>query len=217
MKECVLLDFDNTITTQDTSRILMIELIKLRPLRILGALWFAINMLIASKTEVTQKYKNRAIGYLISGLSDSDLSSSLLNFSERVKPLYRNLLINKIKEHDKNDVIILIVTASPNFAIDLCVSNLPVLVIGTVFNQVSGVYSGQIQGSNCYGQEKVSRIESWATENNLILDYIEAWSDDFSDYPMLKMAKERYWIGDESLRDLVCEKDPSGCFLLSEN
>ena len=216
MKEVVLLDFDSTVTMRDTTRFLFVELIKLRPWKIFGATWFFIQMVLSSDSTGAQRNKNRAIGYLLAGLSDADISEALLSFTVNVSKLFRPILIQKIKEWNKSGVLILIVTASPSFAIDKCVSDLPVFVVGSSFAKVSGRYSGKLESPNCYGEEKVRRIENWVEKRELLVNYIEAWSDHFSDYPMLKMAKHRYWIGGSALREVVGLNDPSGNFVFCE-
>ena len=102
-------------------------------------------MTLSSDSVVAQYYKNRAIGHLLIGLSDSDMSDALLSFSNIVGKFFRPILIQKIKEWNKNGVLILIVTASPSFAIKKCVLNLPVFVVGTNFIKMSGRYSGQLE------------------------------------------------------------------------
>jgi phosphatidylglycerophosphatase C len=216
VKEVVLLDFDSTVTMRDTTRFLFIELIKLRPWKVFGATWFFIRMLLSSDSNVAQRYKNRAIGHLLAGLSDSDMSEALLSFSDIVSKIFRPILIQKIKEWNKSGVLILIVTASPSFAIDKCVSDLPVFVVGTSFTKVSDRYSGQLESPNCYGEEKVRCIENWVEKRGFSANYIEAWSDHFSDYPMLKMADKRYWIGGEKLQKLVMGCDPEAKFVHTE-
>ena len=215
MKEVVLLDFDSTVTLRDTTRFLFIELIKLRPWKVLGVTWFFIRMALSSNSVLAQYYKNRAIGHLLIGLSDSDMSDALLRFSDIVGKFFRPILIQKIKEWNKNGVLILIVTASPSFAIKKCVLNLPVFVVGTDFIKVSDRYSKQLESPNCYGEEKVRRIENWVEKKGFTPSYIEAWSDDFSDYPMLKMADKRYWIGGEKLQKLVLNYDSEANFVYS--
>lgn len=213
MKKVVLLDFDSTVTIRDTTRFLVIELIKLRPWRALGATWFFVLMVFSSDRYVVQNNKNKAIGYLLSGLTDSDMSEALLSFSNIVNKFFRPILIQKIKEWNKSEVLILIVTASPSFAIDKCVLDLPVFVVGTSFHKVSDRYSGQLKSPNCYGEEKVRCIKNWVKKRGFTANYIEAWSDHFSDYPMLKMADKRYWIGGEKLRKLVIDHDSEANFV----
>ena len=53
-------------------------------------------MIVANKTEVRQKNKNKAIGHLIKDLSDAHLSGALQNFTNKVKFLYRPSIMNAI-------------------------------------------------------------------------------------------------------------------------
>ena len=213
MKDCVLLDFDGTVTTRDTTRFLIIELIKLRPLRLFGAMWFIFKILASKDGETVQKYKNKTISYLIAGLSDSQMAPPLTNFKNIVHSLYRPLLLKKIYASNERGFLNLIVTASPTFAIEACVSDLPVKVLGTDFRKIAGVYSGTNTNTNCYGANKPKLIEKWRKKNNLKLNYIEAWSDSFSDYPMLEMAFKRYWIGDFQLKNKILARDPESIFI----
>ena len=214
MTDVVLLDFDGTITSKDTTKILLKELIILRPLRVFSLVWFVLNMLRSNNSVIQQHYKNKAIGHLIAGISESQLKSALHIFSGKVEKLHRPLLLKKIKEAHQNGASVLIVSASPSFAVSKCVADLPVTVIATEFKKSGNFYCGQLNGQNCYGGEKVSRIELWSQEQKLNCSYTEAWSDHFSDYSMLRLAKQRYWIGGPVLRKIVSEKDPDGNFVL---
>jgi HAD superfamily phosphoserine phosphatase-like hydrolase len=212
----ILLDFDGTITSRDTTSILLIHLLLIRPWRIYGAAWFLFRMVFSTGSSIKQRQKNNAIGYLIKGLTDGDMTLALDQFSNKVRALYRPSMLKKINESIDNGTLILIVTASPSFVISHCVSDLPVTVIGTEFKKKGDFYCRQINGKNCYGDEKVNRIEFWRQDKGINCSFTEAWSDHFSDYPMLKMAKQRYWIGGAALQEIVDLKDPSGNFVFSE-
>lgn len=216
MNNVILLDFDGTITSRDTTKILLIELLLLRPWRIFGAAWFLCRMVFATGSGSKQRQKNNAVGHLISGLTDGDMNRALGQFSDKVRSLYRPSMLKKIKESIENGTSILIVTASPSFVISHCVSDLPVTVIGTEFKKRGDFYCRQMNGKNCYGDEKVNRIEFWRQDKGINCSFTEAWSDHFSDYPMLKMAKQRYWIGGSALREVVGLNDPSGNFVFCE-
>jgi len=212
----ILLDFDGTITSRDTTKILLIELLLLRPWRIVGVAWFLFRMVFSTYAGSKQRQKNNAVGHLISGLTDGDMTRALGQFRDKVRTLYRPLMLEKINESIENRTSILIVTASPSFVISHCVSDLPVTVIGTQFKKRGDSYCRQIVGKNCYGDEKVNRIKSWRQDKGINYSFTEAWSDHFSDYPMLKMAKQRYWIGGSALREIVNLNDPSGNFVFCE-
>ena len=214
MNDVILLDFDGTITSKDTIKILLSELLLLRPWCIFGASWFLLKMVWSNDNAIRQMHKNNAVGHLIAGLSISDMSRVWSQFRKKVRALYRPSMVRKISEATENGTSVLIVTASPSFAISHCVSDLPVTVIGTEFQKQDSVFCGELSGRNCFGIEKVKRIEVWEQSKALDWSISEAWSDNFSDYPMLKMAKQRYWIGGEKLRRIVHDRDPSGNFVL---
>ena len=217
MNNLILIDFDGTITSRDTTKVLLIQLLLLRPWRIFRTAWFLFKMIYSNDSNNKQDYKNGAIGHLITGLTDYDMMHVLQQFSNKVKTLYRSSMINKISKSIENGTSVLIVTASPSFVIRCCVSHLSVEVIGTEFQKNDSVYCGQLNGKACFGIEKVNKINLWLKDSDLDWSITEAWSDDFSDYHMLKMAKQRYWIGGSVLQKIVNDKDPSGNFILNKS
>lgn len=208
-----LFDFDGTITTKDTTVLLLYALLKLRPLRFPGLIWFLFRMVVARTTRQKQRYKNKAIGYLLKDLSRKRLSAALKYFKTKVKPLFRQSVLTSIDQAVRDGCTVLIVTASPSFAISYCVSDLPVIVIGTEFEEKENSYTGRLRSRNCYGHEKVKRINEWAQSNDIALYVQRAWSDHISDFDMLSLSKERYWVGGEQLQKQVLERDPEANFI----
>lgn len=213
MSKQALYDFDGTITSKDTTILLLIELLKLRPWLFFGLLWSLLKMIVANDGVSKQRHKNKAIGHLIKDLSDIQLSESLQNFSNKVNGLYRPSVIKSIDQAIQDGCTILIVSASPSFAISRCLSDLPVSVLGTEFAMYDNIYTGLLKSENCYGQEKVNRINEWAQSNKIALNVQYAWSDHISDFDMLSLSKERYWVGGDRLRKLVKEKDSTANFV----
>ena len=216
MSTQALYDFDGTITSKDTTIFLLVELLKLRPWRFSGLIWFLLRMIVASGNVSKQEHKNKAIGYLIKDLSDKRLSGALKDFRNKVKFLYRPLVLNSIDQAIQDGCTVLIVTASPSFAISDCVSDLPVIVLGTEFEKKGNIYTGLLKGENCYGQEKVNRINEWAISNKITLSVQSAWSDHFSDFDMLSLSEKRHWVGGEQFRKLIMDRDPEANFVHTE-
>jgi HAD superfamily phosphoserine phosphatase-like hydrolase len=210
-----LYDFDGTITTKDTTILLLVALLKLRPWRFSGLIWFLFRMIVASDSVSKQGHKNKAIGYLIKDLSDMRLSGALKDFRNKVKFLYRPSVVASIDQAIQDGCTVVIVTASPSFAISDCVSDLPVVVLGTEFEKEENIYTGLLKSENCYGKEKVNRINEWAASNQVVLSVQSAWSDHFSDFDMLSLSARRYWIGGEQLRKLIIDRDPEANFVHS--
>jgi HAD superfamily hydrolase (TIGR01490 family) len=208
-----LYDFDGTVTSKDTTILLLGELLKLRPWRFFGLTWLLLRMIVTSDSASKQRYKNKAIGYLIKGLGDMHLSEALKSFRNKIKFLYRPSVLASIDQAREDNCEVLIVTASPSFAISDCMSDLPVIVLGTDFEKKENIYTGLLKSENCYGQEKVNRINEWAKSNNITLNVQYAWGDHISDFNMLSLSKERYWIGGEYLQKLVLMRDPEANFV----
>ena len=114
---------------------LLIALLKLRPWRFPGLIWFLFRMFVSVSSESKQKYKNKAIGYLIKDLSDNNLSIALNDFKNKVKLLYRPLVLSSIHQAVSDGCTVLIVSASPSFAIIEYLSDLSVIVLGTEFEK----------------------------------------------------------------------------------
>jgi len=211
-----LYDFDGTITTKDTTILLLVALLKLRPWRFSGLIWFLFRMIVASDSVSKQGHKNKAIGYLIKDLSDMRLSRALKDFRNKVKSLYRPSVLTSIEKTIQDGCTVLIVTASPSFAVSDSVSDLPVIVLGTEFEKEENIYTGLLKSENCYGKEKVNRINEWARSNKIVLSVQSAWSDHFSDFDMLSLSAKRYWVGGEQLQTLVMDHDPEANFVHTE-
>ena len=216
MSTQALYDFDGTITTKDTTILLLVALLKLRPWRFSGLIWFLFRMIVAGDNVSKQGHKNKAIGYLIKDLSDMRLSGALKDFRNKVKFLYRPSVVASIGQAIQDGCTVVIVTASPSFAISDCVSDLPVIVLGTEFEKEENIYTGLLKSENCYGKEKVNRINEWARSNKIVLSVQSAWSDHFSDFDMLSLSAKRYWIGGEKLQTLVMDHDPEANFVNTE-
>lgn len=216
MSTQALYDFDGTITSKDTTILLLIALLKLRPWRFSGLIWFLFKMIVAGDSVSKQGHKNKAIGYLIKDLSDMRLSGALKDFRNKVKFLYRPSVMASIDQAIQDGCTVVIVTASPSFAISDCVSDLPVIVLGTEFEKEESIYTGLLKSENCYGKEKVNRINEWATSNKIVLSVQSAWSDHFSDFDMLSLSAKRYWVGGEQLQSLVMDHDPEAYFVHTE-
>lgn len=216
MSNQALYDFDGTITTKDTTMLLLAALLKLRPWRFIGLIWPLLKMIVSSDSVSKQRYKNKAIGFLIKDLSDLRLSVALIEFTNKVKFLYRPSVLSSIDQAIGDGCTVLVVTASPSFAIKDCLSDIPVIVLGTEFEIEGSFYTGRLKGENCYGIEKVKRINEWATSNEITLSVKSAWSDHFSDFDMVSLSARRFWVGGEQLQALVMDHDPEACFVHTE-
>ncbi|MBP0979206.1 MAG: haloacid dehalogenase-like hydrolase, partial [Oscillospiraceae bacterium] len=130
------------------------------------------------------EFKENILGYF-KYLNNIDLilESFWVEHKTKIKSWYLK------KDHSK-DVII---SASPQFLLErICYDYLGVkLVIGTLADKKSG----KISGPNCYGTQKVKRLNQ-EIKNYKILEF---YSDSLSDDPLAKISQKSYIVKNNDL------------------
>ena len=217
MSELVVFDFDGTLTCRDTTRDLLLILLRQRPLRLLAALpWLCALMLARSDPDRLQSAKCGALGSLLRGLAPADLGPVVERFRNRVLPLLRQTVWASLRAHQRRGVRVLVVTASPRIAIEPVLAFAGILVIGTEFSESAGRFTGRIAGAPCYGTAKVDAIYNWLALTGASGPISEAWSDSLSDGPMMDLAARRVWVTSEGAADDFRTRDPQAEIVLGD-
>lgn len=82
--------------------------------------------------------------------------------------------------------VLLLVTASPRFYVEALARRWGVPHVLATENEGNAAHLlHRIAGANCYGEEKVRRVEAWRQGRPVAC----AWSDDLSDLPLLLLAE----------------------------
>lgn len=212
MKEGALFDFDGTVTYSDTTKYLIFEFLKKRPLRLFLLLKSLFLIKTSTNPEIIQLSKNKAIAILVKGLATEQVDLIVSNFLKKIRTLTRPIVINRITKLYDEGKNIFIVTASPSFALKTFFDNIEVITIGTEFSMKDGIYDGNMETASCYGNEKVGRIEAWLSDNGFKIKFTESWSDSISDLPMMQLTDNHYWVAGDDKKILTSE-DPSGIFI----
>lgn len=77
------------------------------------------------------------------------------------------------------------------------------VVLCAALEESNGVYTGNLVGPNCRGEEKVRRIEQWCHESGVSLSAIEfAYGDSKGDAPMIAMAQHGVWVGKDDIMEV---------------
>lgn len=217
MTKCVLVDFDGTITTRDTVRYLLQELVRSRPWKS----WHVFRLLAVKLCGVSpahlQREKSRCIGSLIEGLEYAGLQAALSRYHARIRPYIRASMMQVVEEALSDECLVLIVTASPQFAVEGMFKRAGVVCIGTRYRAFGRKFDGALDGDICYGQAKVNAINSAVQSEGADVDFVAAWTDSLSDLPMMMLARERFWIYDGSVPTKFHSADPEGRFISSQS
>lgn len=213
----MLFDFDGTITTRDTTRILLLELLRIRPWKIFCLAGFVGCRVLRMRPERMQATKNACIGCLIKGLGEGQLAPVVARYQDRAARLFRVALGARIREAVGGGARVLVVSASPDFAIRDIFRHDDIVCIGTRYRAVSGFYDGLIEGAPCYGVGKIAAIESALGPAFQMASIEEAWTDSASDLPMMQLARNRYWVCDEHAVDDIRRMDPGANIVLASS
>ena len=209
--ECVLYDFDETLTRRDTTRLLVRAMWRFRPMRVLATAPQLLAMRRArGAPEQLQAAKFRMLGTLIKGLDEAALRPVHQAYVAQVQRIIRADVWAGLEAHLKAGRQVAIVTASPRMAVQAVFEGFAVTVIGTEFASANGQLTGALEGSGCYGAKKVPAIEDWVKSLGVSVRFVEAWSDSWSDAPMMRMAEQRYWICPPADQTQVQKDDPTG-------
>lgn len=192
MSRLALFDFDGTITTKDsfiefikyyssTSRIL-IGIIYLFPKMVLFKLGFIPNWR-AKEYVLTWFFKGESVG-------DVDLKSK--KFCEEViVKLVKKDAILKLKQHKANGDRVVLVSASAEQWLKHWTESMNIELISTKMEIENGQFTGRLDGQNCYGINKVTKIKSLID----ITEYKEiyAYGDSRGDKEMLELANHPFY------------------------
>jgi phosphatidylglycerophosphatase C len=191
-KEIAFFDFDGTITRKDT----LLEFIRYTKGNFGYYVGFGINLpfLLAYKLRIiaNQSAKERVLKFFFRGTKVEDFKKMCEDFGRRVIPgLVRSKALEEITRLKSQDVIVVVVSASPeNWIIDWA-KQLGVELIGSRLEISEGRVTGKIIGKNCHGDEKVVRIKQVYDLANY--NVVAAYGDSEGDKVMLALAQKAYY------------------------
>lgn len=181
-----LYDFDNTIYKGDSSTDFFFYAMMRYPnisKYIPKIIWNAILYKLKIKTKT--KFKESIFSFL---KSIPDIDSLVTSFWDTHKCYIKDFY--KHKKHD-NDIII---SASPEFLL------LPIadyLKVKDLIASNVDKHTGKFNSLNCYGKEKIKRLNKKYKN----VEVIEAYSDSISDTPMLEIADKPYIVKGNRITD----------------
>jgi phosphatidylglycerophosphatase C len=191
-KRLVLLDFDGTLTTKDT----LLVFIRFYHGNLKFLIGFAVlsPVLIAMKLKLIRNddAKQVVLRWFFGGTPLASFNSSCAEFAKTfipgmIKPSAEVLLTNETARGSR----LIVVSASPeNWVRPWCDSH-NIECLATQLEVVDQKISGKIQGANCYGAEKVSRILKTVRPDQF--DKILAYGDSRGDKEMLELAHEPHY------------------------
>ena len=187
----ILYDFDKTIYNGDSSFDFFIYCLKKKTLIIIYVPKMFIAILLYKLKIINKKRMKEMVFSFLKIINDVDcyVEDFWKCNNIKIKEFYR-------KKNHGNDIIM---SASPEFLLKPLTKQYKVK---DLFATIMDKSTGQIDGENCYGKEKVRRFMKKYDVNNIY----EAYSDSYSDTPMLKLAKNSYIVSKEKITKVYFNK-----------
>lgn len=184
-----LFDFDGTITTKDS----MVEFIQYavgKKSYYLGLLILS-PILIAYKLKLypNDKAKERLLAYFFKKMTLKKFYSLVKGYSSNeIDKIVRKEALERINWHKKRGDEVVVVSASMECWLKDWCDRQNIKLIATKLEIVEGKFTGKFTTKNCYGKEKVNRIQSvYHLEE---CSYIYAYGDSKGDRELLALADE---------------------------
>lgn len=161
-----------------------------------------------------QRDKDILLFALLARMSEKETAAVVESYRSHVEPLLRASMLVRIKEYVESGIRVLVVTASPQFAVERVFKVTPVSVIGAKVTSTGGgdPKAGQAVVS-CFGAQKVVRFQEWAEREGWQGKVVAAWSDSQTDLPLMQLAERRYWVGPAEKARVFEAVDPEGIFV----
>ena len=188
----IVFDLDGTITQRDTYLPFLFGLLLRRPwiiYRLIG-LPFAVVMHIAGMRSNTW-LKKVFLKAFMKGMTQDQVCEWIELFADRVVSTgLREGAVSELNKHIDAHACVLLVSASLDIYVNRIGDKLG--VHATLCTEVEWDENGQLTGGlkteNCYGQEKIVRLQKWLKQHGAEVVSV-AYSDHHSDIPLLSFAE----------------------------
>lgn len=187
-----LFDFDGTITKKD-SLLDFIQYTVGKPKYYLGLFILSPLLLLYSLRIISNNFaKEKLISYFFKGWETSQFQKLADQYAlERINKITRPEAIAKIKWHQKEGHKVIIISASmENWIKAWCLEN-NIDLIATQLGVEHQRLSGKFSSKNCYGSEKVNRLNQHYDLTSS--QYIYAYGDSKGDEALLGLANEAFY------------------------
>ena len=188
----VLFDFDGTITRDDSLLEFIAYVVGFKKF-FRGIFWLS-PVLIGYKLKICSNTyaRRRLMTYFFSGMSADKFAQICKKYSNtHIEDIVKFSAMAKIAEYKANGDKVVIVTASlEDWLAPWCRAQ-GLELLGTRIKKKGGVITGEIDGANCYGAEKVRRVrEAYDTD---AFERVIAYGDSRGDKEMMEFADEAHY------------------------
>ena len=190
--QLALFDFDGTITTDDS----LIKFIRFvaGDAKFIWGMTLLSPMLIAYKLKIipNHKAKQYMLSYFFKGMSEEKFMQVAYEYSlKHINTILRSKAMEKIEWHKELGHKIIIVSASIECWLKPWCDKNNLDLIATKLEIKDGIVTGKFLTKNCYGIEKINRVNESYNLNEY--GYIYAYGDSHGDKELLELADKSFY------------------------
>lgn len=192
-KSLVLLDFDGTLMADDIFAAFL--QFRSREWRIRWRMIGAIPFFLAYKLKLmdNNKAKEKLFGRLFQGEPLAVFQAKARDFWRSRGTAINPLIALHLADHSIKGADLLIVSANFQPLLEaFCEREKQFKYIATELETKDALLTGKFRGANCYGPEKVRRIEAEIDRSHY--DEVFAYGDSAGDLPMLSWADQAFFL-----------------------
>jgi len=133
----------------------------------------------------------------------ADLQQQFLE--QKIRPIMSPASFQLIDKHKKANDTLAVITATNSFVTGPIVQAFGIEnLLATEPEKINNRYTGKVDGTPCFQEGKVERLESWMREHNQNLQDSWFYSDSHNDIPLLKQVDHPVAVDpDEQLHQLA--------------
>ena len=126
-----------------------------------------------------------------------------------IRPMIGERAQALVDEHKEQGDLVMVITATNSFITKPIVQAFGIEhLLATEPKIINNRYTTEIDGTPCFHEGKVQRLESWLTENNMSLQDSCFYSDSINDLPLLEKVDRPVAVNpDEKLAALAQQKN----------
>lgn len=185
-KNIAFFDFDGTISKQDSLFLFLKFLVGKK--RFYMGMLLHIHVLVGYFLHILTNHraKEKLSVYFFGGYKQEDFLQKSKNFLPVLKTTLKNSALQRLQWHkDRGDAIAIVSASFEAYLKPLC-REFHIECIGTTLEVCEGKLSGRFTSPNCYGIQKVKRIQNNYTLSNYEKIYV--YGDSAGDKEMLELA-----------------------------
>ena len=141
--------------------------------------------------------KAKFVSGVFSGRQAREIESLGIQFASKVADGWlRSDVAARMRWHQEQGHVVILVSASLGSYLHPLGDLLEVdAVLCTELEEVDGILTGKLEGKNCRGEEKASRIQKWCEGAGIdVEDLVYAYGDSSGDVQMLELFEFGTWV-----------------------